>query len=213
MGETESLALFGGSFNPPHLGHLALLEAYHRRHPGHQVLVVPCRRPPHKPFQEGVHDRHRLALTRLLVADLDWVTVDELELRRDGPSYTFDTLIDLESRFHPRLPIHLLLGDDLVCELPTWKAFPNLCARVQWVCFTRLGLTDGEHDRIAATLEKQLPGGHPFRLEWIEMPAVPMASSEIRERLGKKDAGVSACFLPSQWDYLRQNRLYGAMLE
>ncbi|MBN8218565.1 MAG: nicotinate (nicotinamide) nucleotide adenylyltransferase [Spirochaetes bacterium] len=211
--ENARLALFGGSFNPPHLGHRALLEAYHRRHPAHQVLLVPCRQPPHKAFEKSVSDAHRLALSRLLVADHDWVTVDELELRREGPSYTFETLIELEARFRPQLPIHLLIGDDLVESLPTWKAYPNLCARVQWVCFTRRGLTDSEHHRIGAALEKALPGGHPFRLEWIAMPPVAMASSEIRKALAARAPGARGNFLPEQWAYLAKNRLYGAMLE
>ncbi|HET7224952.1 MAG TPA: nicotinate (nicotinamide) nucleotide adenylyltransferase, partial [Candidatus Eisenbacteria bacterium] len=105
------LAVFGGTFDPPHVGHLALAERAADALALDRVLFVPARVPPHKRHAAMTPARHRLAMVRLAVRGNPRFAVSTLELVRPGPSYTVDTLRALGRR-HPRAELFLLIGAD-----------------------------------------------------------------------------------------------------
>ena len=134
------VGVFGGTFDPPHVGHLiaagdayALLEL-------DVVLWVPAATPPHKPVAGRTAPALRVEMVRAAVAGDDRFAVDELELRRAGPSYTVDTLLELRERW-PGADLVLLLGADAVRDLPEWHAPEEIVQLAQLAMLVRGGDT------------------------------------------------------------------------
>ncbi len=113
------LGVFGGTFDPPHLGHLALAEWACDALGLTRVLFVPAARPPHKPAGALSASRHRVAMVRLAVRGNPRFAVSTLELEREGPSYTVDTLRALRAA-HPRARLYLIVGADTLADIPHW---------------------------------------------------------------------------------------------
>src|SRR6202012_5349332 len=113
------IGILGGTFNPPHLGHLVAAQEAHRELDLDQVMLIPAGVPPHKPVDDEPGPEHRLELCRLAVGDDERFTVSDLELRRDGPSFTVDTLEILRKR-SPSDDLFLILGADIAAGLADW---------------------------------------------------------------------------------------------
>lgn len=126
MNSTKNLLLvYGGTFDPVHVGHVAVARAAVDASGSRRVLLIPCGDPPHRsaPLAPG---ELRAELLRLAFAGDSRFVVDERELRRAGPSYMVDTLADLRSELGESQPIALLLGQDAARGLPSWHAWPQL---------------------------------------------------------------------------------------
>ncbi len=115
----ERIGILGGTFNPPHLGHLICGQEAHLRLGLDRVILMPAGRPPHKPLEDDPGAEHRLELCRRAVAADPRFEVSDLEVRREGPSYTVDTLAALHSRM-PDSELFLIVGGDVAAGLPTW---------------------------------------------------------------------------------------------
>ena len=115
-----NIGIYGGSFNPPHKGHM-LAAAQCRAALGlERVIVIPAAVPPHKALADGSPDAQtRLTLTKLAVRGLDGFEVSDMELRREGPSYTVDTLRQLSAQ-HPDDVLWLMMGTDMFLTIQTW---------------------------------------------------------------------------------------------
>ena len=109
--EPGSLGILGGTFNPPHLGHLAIARDALRELALDRVVLMPARMPPHKPVERDPGSAARLAMCRLLVAGAEDVSVCAHELERDGPSYTVDTLGAIHAS-HPDAELTVIVGAD-----------------------------------------------------------------------------------------------------
>lgn len=114
--------ILGGSFNPPHRGHLALARTVLDLGLVENVLLIPAAIPPHKATPSQADAKTRLAMARLLASEDDRILVDDIELRRDGPSYTIDTLRQL-MKMHPDAEYRLIIGSDLAKTFNTWREY------------------------------------------------------------------------------------------
>lgn len=171
------VGLLGGTFNPPHVGHLVLAECARDALGLDEVLLVLAARPPHKVVDGDPGPEERLALCRAAVAgEAGRIGVCDVELHREGPSYTADTLIELQGR-HPDAEYVLLLGGDAAAGLAAWHR-PHDILR-----FAAIGVAErgaDTHERARATLAGL---GHPDRLLPFEMPALELSSTLIRARV------------------------------
>lgn len=189
------LALYGGRFDPPHLGHLLLAERAREALALDEVRFVPAKAPPHK----GVHAAAaaRLAMTRLATADHPAFTVSDIELRRDGASYSIDTTEAVRAEA-PGAELWFLTGADAYAEIATWHRAREFVELVRVAVLPRPG----------ATLE----GLEPFfaeRATRIDAPLVEISGTELRERFA---AGRSVRYrLPEAVAaYARERGLYRA---
>ncbi len=124
----EKIGIYGGSFNPPHRGHLLAAQEAVRTLGLDRVLFVPAAQPPHKALAAGSPDgRTRLALLECALRDLPWAEACPVELERDGPSYTSDTLRLLRQQ-HPNDQLFLLMGTDMFLSLHTWHEPEAICS-------------------------------------------------------------------------------------
>ena len=114
------IGILGGTFNPPHLGHLICAQEAYLQLGLDRVTLIPARIPPHKPVEDEPGAEHRLELCRLAIrGDEDRFQVSDLEIRREGPSYTVDTLEELHSSA-PDHELFLIVGGDIAAGLPGW---------------------------------------------------------------------------------------------
>ncbi|MEO5617171.1 MAG: nicotinate-nucleotide adenylyltransferase [Candidatus Eisenbacteria bacterium] len=167
---TRRLGLFGGTFDPPHLGHLALAEWARDALKLDRVLFMPAARPPHKsgPALSGVS--LRLAMTRLAVAGHRGFEVSRIEAEREGPSFTVDTLKTLRAR-RPGARWFLLMGEDSLADLATWKQPGQIVRLATPVVAARPG---------AQARRSRLAFGR--RVVWLDNPGIEVSSSAIRAR-------------------------------
>lgn len=189
------VGIFGGSFNPPHLAHLIVAERVREQFGLDQVLWIPNRIPPHKPEAGLVAPAHRLAMTRLAVEGNPAFTVSDVELRRDGVSYTLDTVRSLQEAM-PENEYHLIIGEDSLRDFPTWHRPEEIVRRVPLIVYRRPGVViDSLPDYISA------------RVRFAEAPLIEISGTDIRARLR---AGRSIRYLVTEptRTYIEKHGLY-----
>jgi len=182
----ERLGVFGGTFDPPHLGHLVLAEAAADHLGLVRVLFVPAGAPPHKEASAvRAGAEHRAAMTRLAIAGNPRFALARTDLDRPGPHYTVDMLRLLREEY-PHSDLVLLIGGDSLRDLPTWSRPQEL------ITLARLGVLRRPADDVdLAALERAIPG-LAARVEWIPAPRLDIASSAIVAAIA---AGRSARYL------------------
>jgi nicotinate-nucleotide adenylyltransferase len=195
------IGILGGTFNPPHLGHLVAGQEAYRELELDRVMLIPARIPPHKPVEHEPGAEHRLALCRLATQDDDRFEVSELELERDGPSYTVDTLEQLSSNA-PNNELFLVVGGDIAAGLPDWHLPERVLELAHLAIAKRRGTTRDSVQEALATLR----GGD--RARFFQMPRIGVSSTMIRRRVA---AGQPIRYLvPDRVvDYIERHELYG----
>jgi nicotinate-nucleotide adenylyltransferase len=172
-----SIAIFGGTFDPVHVAHLAVAEAAAETLGLDCVLFVPARQPPHKVGAVISPAEDRLAMVRLAIEGNDRFAVDPLEIERSGPSYTVDTLEAIHARrasdgANPDLA--LILSAEAYRQLPTWRDPVRIVELATIVVAPRGGYGDAEPDALAG-----VPGG-PDRTVFLDKPRLRLSASELR---------------------------------
>jgi nicotinate-nucleotide adenylyltransferase len=191
----------GGTFNPPHLGHLVCAqEAYIQLHLD-RVMLIPARIPPHKPVDDEPGAEHRLALCLLAVGGDERFSVSALETGRTGPSYTVDTLEELKSSA-PENELFLILGGDVAAGLPSWREPERVLSLATVAVAKRRGTARAAVDSAL----RSLPGGE--RAQFFRMPRIAVSSTLIRRRIR---AGQPIRYLvpDAVAAYIDQHQLYG----
>ena len=167
-----SLALFGGSFNPPHVGHLAVAEACAEGAALDRVLWTPAATPPHKQRHPALASAaDRLALVQAAVAGNGRFEASDVEVERGGTSYTVDTLRALAER-HPGADLALILGADSLAGFASWREPRAILALARLVVYGRPGADPGD-----------VPGWVTDRVTRVEGPLIDLSSTEIRARI------------------------------
>ncbi|MGH2870880.1 MAG: nicotinate-nucleotide adenylyltransferase [Solirubrobacteraceae bacterium] len=169
------VGILGGTFNPPHLGHLICAQEAHRALGLHRVLFVPARIPPHKPVGDEPGPERRLALCELAVGPDERFSVSDLELGRDGPSYTVDTL-QLLNEQAPHDELYLILGGDIAAGLPSWREPERVLELATVAIAGRRGTARSAVVRSLGTLR----GGE--RARFFAMPRIAISSTMVRDR-------------------------------
>jgi nicotinate-nucleotide adenylyltransferase len=166
------VGLLGGTFNPPHIGHLVCAQQALAQLALDRVLLVPVHEPPHKAVEADPGVEHRVELCRRAVADDERLEVSLVEAKLPGPSYTVDTL----RRLHERCPgddLTFILGGDMALSLPTWREPESILELAE------LGVAEREGVR-RADIAERLDGLGTDRLRFFDMPRLDVSSSLIR---------------------------------
>ena len=208
---------YGGTFDPVHNGHWAVARSARDRLQA-QVWFMPAADPPHKPPTEADAEQ-RLAMLQLALAGQSGLHIDDRELRRDGPSWTIDTLIDLRREIGDAAPLAILIGADSFLGLPTWKAWESLTDYAHIVIAERPGSLIDRHalpEPLQSFAEArwcsraidlhEAPSGHLLRLK---LPLRPESSSGLRSRIVQGQAWRDWT-PPAVADYIVQHQLYKA---
>ena len=200
MSQTK-IGLFGGTFDPPHIGHLILASEAVHQFGLSRLLWMLAPDPPHKQDQPITPLPHRLEMLQRMIAGAPAFEVSYLEINRPGPHYTIDT-VRLLAQLEPKADIILLLGGDSLRDLPTWRLCANLVAEV-----SKIGVLRRPSDPFdMPALEAKIPG-LTEKVAFIDAPLQDLASREIRRRVASGD--VYRCYLhPAVSEYIESNHLY-----
>ncbi len=156
MSDARKIALFGGTFDPVHHGHVHLAELAVKAMGLDEVRFLPCRISPHKTGQAPSSADDRLQMLRLATNGLPWAVVDDFEAGREGPSYSYQTAEAMVARF-PGSRLFWIMGEDQWDALPRWAEPQRLAACVEFIVFSRGKIPDPHDGYVMHHVE----GGHP----------------------------------------------------
>lgn len=196
----KRIAILGGTFDPIHIGHLAIAEDVRWALEADQVLFVPAAQQPLK------HERHlataaqRLDMVELAIADNAYFVANDIESRRGGVSYTIDTVLTIRSQ-HPDSDLFFIVGADAVRLFPRWHQIERLIALCRFAVVRRPG-----YALVLDDLIEQLPMLRD-RIAIIDGPLLDISASELRQRL--REGRPARYHLPQAvWHYIEQHGLY-----
>ncbi len=174
-GAAGGIGVLGSAFNPPHLGHLALAQEALWQLDLSEVVLMPTGDAPHKRIADDPGREQRLAMTRLAAADDSRFSVSTLEVDRDGPSYTYETL-ELLADQRADTELVFVMGADAAVGLESWRAPERVVGLARIAVARRSGVSDAE---VAAVMRSL---GADGRATMLEMPQFGVSSSAVRER-------------------------------
>jgi nicotinate-nucleotide adenylyltransferase len=198
---SQRLGIYGGTFDPPHLGHLILAETAADNLHLAQVVFVPAGEPPHKtPHEVHAPAAHRLAMVERAITDNPRFALSRVDMDRPGPHYSVD-MLHLLREDYPGEEFFFLIGSDSLRDLPTWSRPKELIELASLGVMRRHGI---EPD--LETLERTIPG-ISRRIAWIDAPTLEIASRVLVERIA---AGRSVRYqVPDTVSrYIKEHKLY-----
>ena len=194
----ERLGVLGGSFDPPHCGHLAVATAAFQQLELDRVLWVPAGQPPHKSHQTAAF--HRVAMTQLLTAESSRFELCRLDVDREGPHYTADLLSRLHEQYQARF--WFVVGEDSLHDLPAWYRPERILRLARLAVYSR----PNGHSTKWAAIEARFPQIRE-RIDWLAGQPVDISSTEIRQKLAD-GRPVDEYVAPAVLNYIRANHLY-----
>ena len=188
----KRIGILGGTFNPPHIGHLIIANEVKHALDLDEVRLIPTASPPHKTADKDVTALQRLRMVELAVEGAEGLTASSFEVDKGGVSYSYDTISALKE-IEPETEFFFIIGGDMVDLLPTWHKIDELVQIVTFIGVNR-------------------PGAHgetPYPVTFISIPEIDLSSTVIRDRLA--EGGTIRFLTPPKVDsYIRQEGLYGS---
>ncbi len=197
------LGLFGGTFDPVHIGHLLLAEQCREQCALDQVWFVPSGRPPHKNQDKLTSVKSRLDMLELATAGFGAFVVSHLELEREGPTYTVDTLQQLQDEDASR-ELFFMIGTDSLADLPNWHNPSRIAQLATIVVADRGNQTIPDLHSFGPQLEADLLS----KIQFVTMPGIDLSATDIRRRICE---GKSIRFMVNRAVevYIAEHQLYG----
>ena len=197
----RTIGIFGGTFDPPHLGHLILAAEARAQLGLERLLWVLTPDPPHKQDQSIAPLDHRLEMVKLAIANDPQFEISSVELTRPGPHYALDTVLILAGQ-NPGMNLVYLMGGDSLSDLPHWHHPADFVSACHLIGVMR---RPGDTVELAA-LEKSLPGLRS-KVRFVEAPLLDIAAREIRRRIA--EGRPFRYFLPERvYEYIDEHGLY-----
>lgn len=190
------IGLFGGSFNPPHIAHLIVAEIVRDQFDLDEVWWIPNATPPHKPDEDLAAAPHRLKMTQRAVASNPAFQLCDIEVQREGVSYTVETIRVLQTKY-PETNFALILGSDSLDSFAEWHRPEEIADRVPLIVYKRPGAIEAVAERRFANC-----------VRFVAAPVLEVSGTEVRARCR---AGRSIRYLVPQSvrEYIRTHNLYG----
>ncbi|MGF2617165.1 nicotinate-nucleotide adenylyltransferase [Rossellomorea vietnamensis] len=187
----KRVGLLGGTFNPPHLGHLIIANEVLHQFGLDEVRFMPAGIPPHKQIKGDTSSEQRKEMVIRAIDNHTGFVMETIELEKEGPSYTYETIKLLVER-EPQSEFHFIIGGDMIDYLPKWHMIEELSRLIQFVGVKRPGYETES----------------PFNVIMADVPQIEISSTMIRDRIA---AGKTVNYLiPEEvLDYIREEKLYG----
>ena len=218
------IGLFGGTFNPIHLGHLKTIGEVRNAFSLDRVVLIPAAIPPHKPARDMAGTEDRMAMVQLATAGCQGLAVSDVEIQRAGISYSIDTVNYFQQTQRPETALFFIVGVDAFLEFDTWKAHDELLEQMSFIVMTRPDAgrsnPDGQRKALEDFLHRRLSGGYrydPSRnafvhcrkqpLYVLEVTPVDISSTRIRNRI-RRGKPIADLVPESVHDYIHQRGLY-----
>lgn len=189
--------LFGGTFNPVHNGHIRTIHHVIRTYRLDRVFFIPCAQPPHKPDAVLASARDRFDLVKAAIEGFERMRISDLELNRQGPSYTIDTIRHFSGQFPQDRPLVMILGSDAFYEINTWKSFRQIFRQVEIIVMKRPSVGNSV-ESIHRFLADVISSGYRYheagqmfshpelkQIYICNTPEIDISSTQIRARIKK----------------------------
>ena len=203
----KRIGLYGGTFSPPHMGHVRAAEAFLSRFRLDMLYIMPAYVPPHKAISNGDIPAHRLNMARIAfrsLTDGGHAVVSELEISRQGKSYTADTLAELYGLcgIKGRHGIYMLTGDDMFTTLDTWRRPEEIFDRAHIVYVSR-----GGSEELCLLKRAEYEARFGAVVDRLDIEPLPVSATELRRAIaeGRDTAGL---LLPEVLEYIEKEGLY-----
>jgi nicotinate-nucleotide adenylyltransferase len=182
-GSAQRIGVLGGTFDPPHVGHLWLATLAADAMSLDRVLFMPAAQPPHKRRKGMTRATDRLLMTRLAIAGDEAFGLTLIEMERPGPSYTIDSVDELQRMYGTDGTLYLLMAADSLGEIDTWREPDALLERIEWVVGPRPGTPIPDRSALEGRF-----GANASRIHLLDGPSLDVSSSEIRRRVAARRA-------------------------
>lgn len=196
----KQAGIFGGSFNPPHLGHLHLADSIHDALCLDAVMLVPAKCPPHKSAAAYAPQEDRLAMCRLLAEEREWLRVEDYEMRRGGVSYSYHTVRHFCEQY-PDTKFWLMVGGDMLSSFTKWYRWKEILRYVSLAAAAR------EPEEYTVLEKNARFLGQYGEICVVNVESLPLSSTKIREEVQKK--AKYSCYLTEKIvQYIERRNLY-----
>jgi nicotinate-nucleotide adenylyltransferase len=186
----RKIGILGGTFNPPHLGHLIIADQVKDQLGLEEILFMPSAEPPHKKEKKTIDASHRSVMLTESVKDNGSFSVEKAELKRGGKSYTYDTIVELKEK-NPDVEYYFIIGADMVQDLKNWYKIDELVNMVQFVAV----------NRPYYSLET------PYPVIGVDVPNIDISSTLIRQKV-KDGCSIRYLVPPEVENYIESKGLY-----
>ena len=201
----RKIALFGGTFDPVHLGHTTVAEDAAGCIGAEKIIFIPAKRSPLKGFLPKANDEHRLKMLALAIAGKKTFEVSDCELRKPAPSYTLETVKQFQAEYGGGTLIHWLIGADSIDDLMYWHQIVELIDTCILTTMYRAGCAPPDFTKFEAQWGRQRI--QKLQRNIIQTPLIDVSSTEIRDRIAA-GRDVSDMVAPSVAEYIRRHDLY-----
>jgi nicotinate-nucleotide adenylyltransferase len=202
----DSIVLFGGTFDPVHIGHTTVVQHAAGSLRASAVVFIPARRSPHKSEAPLAPADHRTRMLELAIAELPGFSVSRCELDRPEPSYTYDTVMEFRTT-RPDAKLVWLVGTDMLASLPRWYRIRELLDLCDVCVMSRGGVDSPDFEKLVPSLGRE--AARRLQEAAIVTPLIPVSSTEIRTRLATGQ-DVSGMLHAAVIEYIRAHGLYGS---
>lgn len=186
----KQVGILGGNFNPIHNAHLVVADQVRQQLGLDQVFLMPEFKPPHVDHKETIDEKHRLRMLELAIQETEGLAIEEIELTRQGISYTYDTMKLLIEK-NPDVDYYFIIGADMVDYLPKWHRIDELIHMVQFVGVQR----------------PKYKAGTSYPVIWVDVPLLDISSSMIRDFI-QNDRQPNHLLPKAVLDYINKEGLY-----
>lgn len=193
------VGIFGGTFNPPHIGHVSAAKAFLEQAELDDLIIMPAFIPPHKELDSLVSCEQRLEMCKIAFSEISGATVSDLEIARKGKSYTYLTLEELTS---PDAELYFLCGTDMILTMDNWKN-PEIIFSLANICYIRRE-TDAEKTALIEQKCNDYLAKYGAKVLPIDAEVIEISSSEIRNDFDNASRYLSADVI----DYITEAGLY-----
>jgi nicotinate-nucleotide adenylyltransferase len=197
------IGIMGGTFSPIHYGHLLISEHIREEFNLSKILFVPAKKPPHKDFTQIIEAEDRLNMVKLAIQGNPFFEVSDLELRREGASYTIDSIHEFSKLFGPQNDIGLIIGADSLVQIETWRSYTEIMKLVTLIVAARPDTDMCLLDEKIYKLKKAFNA----RILKSSGKALDYSSTDIRERV-KKGQSIRYRVPPEVILYIDERVLY-----
>lgn len=196
------IGIYGGVFNPIHIGHLLLAEFIREEFELDKIVFVPAGNPPHKQEQELESTQHRYNMVQTAIGKNPFFELSKIEVSRGGVSYTSDTLEELAKNY-PRKKLYFICGADSIINLPTWHNIKKIFDIASLIVAGRPKIPETDYKNMVRFFKDQ----YDARIIQSEVPLMEVSSTQIRERV-RKGQSIRYMVPDEVLDYIQLHRLY-----
>jgi nicotinate-nucleotide adenylyltransferase len=197
----QRIGIMGGTFNPIHIGHLIAAQEVLNKMKMDKVIFIPTGNPPHKSKREVIAAADRYDMVKLAIKNNDGFEVSDMEIKRAGHTYTYDTLLELHNIYY-ETQFYFIIGFDTLKEMDSWKKVNEVCSMTKFIVVNR-GNTSKELKEEISIKETT----YECKLSLVDIPDIKISSTGIRDRI--KNNETIKYLVPSEVEgYINQKGLY-----